>query len=602
MTETRILFSAARDGHGDELWITDGVAAKLVADLLPGSGGSHPQVLGQVGKWVYLSADNGDGRDLYRLDTASMAVSSIGPANSNPGRVAGTTGALYLSMDDGTHGVELWIATAGGVTTTGDSFLGGDLAPSTGGTIGNKLLFAGNDKDHGTELFMSSGGTPTMLQDINPTGNSDPGATGGFFTFKNSVLFDANDGTGVHLWSSSAGTATKLSTVEIPQDFFIYNDEHSERVLFSGQTPGGALKKYLYVTDGTTATRVTDKVQEPYGFTFFQNKVFFSGYDSAHGRELWVTDGSESGTKLLADLDFTPSSSSPSNLTVINNKLVFTSGDGRLWVSDGTDPGTQPLHNFLSANNFVVHGLYAYFVGYTSSGGGYQIWKTDGTSVSVTDFAPASLNSTQALQAIITIAASVSTKPTNGPDLLTGDSKNNTIDGKKGDDTISGAGGNDTLKGGDSNDTIDGGKGKGKDLLDGGKGKDVLTGAAGSDTLKGGVGNDTLDGGADKDQFRFDTAPSSGANFDHLTNFTIGKDKIALDDKIYDVGTSLTSSEFLARDSGHTAKKASQHIIYDRSNGELWYDENGKGGDAPIKFAILDNKPAGLTFHDFVIV
>ena len=613
MTETRLLFAAVGDdGRGKELWMTDGVSETRLTDILAGSGGSFPLALGQVGKFVYFSADNGDGRDLYRLDTTNLNVISVGPANSGPSFVAYPTGTLYLSMDDGVHGRELWAANAaGGVSMTGDAFAEGSLDPSWGGTIGNTVVFAGNDKDKGIELFASNGGTAHLIKDINPLGNSNPGGgSSQFHQFGNMILFGASDGTGSTLWSSNGTSATKLSTVEIPQDFFTYDNGHAERVLFSGQTPGG-FDQFLYVTDGTSGgtKRVTTKVEEPYGFTLYKGVVYFSGQDSAHGRELWKTDGTESGTKLVADIDFTPAYSSPSNLIELNGKLMFTTADQRLWTSDGTDPSIHEVRSFLSVGNFVDMGTEAYFVALTSSGG-WQIWSTDGTSASATNLVPENDGTNgyiPIIEGLITIPGS--NKPTNGADELFGDDKKNTIDGKKGNDTISGGNGNDTLKGGDGNDQLNGDAGKdklsgeaGKDTLSGGDGKDTLTGGAGKDTLAGGAGNDKLDGGKDKDIFVFDTAPSSKSNADHIVKFEVGTDKIALDDAVFNVGSSLGKKEFVSLDSGHKATTAKQHIIYDESKGELWYDVDGKGGTGPIKFAVLDNEPAKLTVHDFIIV
>ena len=766
MSETRLIYSAVGDSKGKELWITNGVTPVRLTDLYPNSGNSIPVVLGQVGKWVYFDADNGNGRDLYRLDTSTMLVSTIGPANSSPLYVTSTSGALFLSMDDGVHGRELWVANASGsVASTGDTFTDGSFSPSYGGSIGGTALFAGNDETKGTELFASTGGAPTLVKDINPSGNSDPGSIGGFFTFGNTVLFDANDGGGPTLWSSNGSTASEVSTVELPQDFFAYNNGSTTKVLFNGQTPGG-FTQYLYVTNGTGGgtSRITTAVTDPSGFTLYKGKVYFSGYDSAHGRELWVTDGTSGGTELAVDLDFTSASSSPANMFVLNGKLLFTDNQQRLWATDGTDPGTHLIRNFLSAGNFVVVGTQAYFVAYTSSGK-YQIWKTDGTTATVTDLVPGNDTLAPTLQGLITIPTS--TTPSNGPDLLNGNSSNNTIDGLKGNDTINGNAGADTLKGGDGNDVLKGGAGKdsldggantdtadfsdktqsvnvtlnagagtayvngtaaanaedalkaienvtggsaadrligdtgnnkltgnngndflsggsgadsllggnnndvlrggvGKDSLDGGAnsdtadfsdktvkvtvtlnagsgtayfagvaedtlkgienlsggtagdalagdafaniirgnaGNDIVKGNGGNDILFGGLGNDTLDGGANNDQFRFDLAPNTTTNFDHIVSFTAGADDLVLENSIFAVGASLTSAEFLSRSSGHSATNGTQRIIYDKATGELWYDSDGNAtGHAAIKFAVLDNKPAGLGLGDFIIV
>ena len=600
MAETRILFSAVGDSFGRELWMTDGAGATRVTDVNAGAGHSLPALLGQVGNAVYFSAINGSTTDLYRLDTTSSLVTKVGPVNSRPYLVANTGDKTYLSIDDGVNGRELWVATASGVSFLGDAVPDGSLNPSFGASVGNTVLFSGSNKDGDVELYATTGGKPVLIDNIRALGSSQPGyVSSGFHEFGGKVLFSANDGGGDTLWSSNGSSATELSDVGIPQNFFTYDNGIAARVLFSGETPGG-FDQFLYVTDGSSVTRVTDKVEDPSGFTLYKGKVYFSGWDINHGRELWVTDGTADGTMMVGDLTGDGASSSPGSLTVVNNKLIFIDNLQRLWTSDGTDQGTHFIRNFSSAYNVVVSGPTAYFTGLTSSGG-WQIWSTDGTTASVTNLVPPNDGAsiyTPTIQGIITVAGS--NKPTNGHDTLSGNDKDNAIDGKKGNDTISGGKGADTLKGSEGNDRLEGGKGK--DSLVGGEGKDTLKGGAGNDTLQGGKGADKLDGGDGNDQFRFDTAPGSGSNIDHIVNFKRGADKIALDDARFDVGGSPSAGEFLARDSGHKATKASHHIIYDRSNGELWYDADGKGGDGPLQFAVIDNKPQHLSADDFVIV
>ena len=71
---------------------------------------------------------------------------------------------------------------------------------------------------------------------------------------------------------------------------------------------------------------------------------------------------------------------------------------------------------------------------------------------------------------------------TTGDDVICGNEKGNTIDGKTGDDTIYGGAGNDILIGSEERDT-----------LKGEAGDDVLVGGADNDILDGGPDNDTVD-------------------------------------------------------------------------------------------------------------
>ena len=73
-------------------------------------------------------------------------------------------------------------------------------------------------------------------------------------------------------------------------------------------------------------------------------KAFFAASDDAHGEELWVTDGTPEGTKLVKDIVPGSASSNVGYLTRFNDKVVFQAytddADMELWISDGTEDGT----------------------------------------------------------------------------------------------------------------------------------------------------------------------------------------------------------------------------------------------------------------------
>lgn len=155
------------------------------------------------------------------------------------------------------------------------------------------------------------------------------------------------------------------------------------------------------------------------------------------------------------------------------------------------------------------------------------------------------------------------------------------------------------LSGSSTSEKIYGNKAVNK--LDGNGGNDTISASSGADTLIGGTGNDSLTGGASTDAFVFDEALGS-SNIDKITDFASGSDKIHLSAAIFAaLGTSITTSEFHVRSSGHVAD-SSDHIIYDASNGTLWYDADDDGAGAAIQFATLTNKPATLSVSDFLVV
>ena len=86
---------------------------------------------------------------------------------------------------------------------------------------------------------------------------------------------------------------------------------------------------------------------DPSGFMAVGSQVFFSATTVAHGRELWVTDGTAAGTHEVADINLAPAiGSDPEQLTASGDRVYFFADDGTgraLWKSDGTAAGTKRL-------------------------------------------------------------------------------------------------------------------------------------------------------------------------------------------------------------------------------------------------------------------
>lgn len=202
-----------------------------------------------------------------------------------------------------------------------------------------------------------------------------------------------------------------------------------------------------------------------------------------------------------------------------------------------------------------------------------------------------------------------------GNDILTGDIGNDRLfggadqdrlSGGTGSDRLYGDDGSDVLTGDDGNDLIFGGAdmdrlfgGSANDRLYGDDGRDVLVGGDGNDQLYGGVGQDVLTGGSGRDWFVFDFSPSDPGNADAVTDFTRSQgDKIVLSRSDFTGFTSLgaiTADQFHAGAGATQAQDANDRLVYNTSNGALYYDEDGLGGADSVLVASI-NSFATTTF------
>lgn len=177
------------------------------------------------------------------------------------------------------------------------------------------------------------------------------------------------------------------------------------------------------------------------------------------------------------------------------------------------------------------------------------------------------------------------------------------VKGSAFNDTIIGDFSANILRGEAGRDLLDGGFNH--DRLIGGSGRDTLIGGAGDDTLIGGIGADVLTGGAGADQFVFATGPLARLpdNSDRITDFVSGVDQIVLgrtgsgpfDTIAFGV---LAAQAFRI---GAQATTAAHRIIYDQSDGRLYYDPDGNGAAARVQFALLEGAPT-LVADDFLVI
>jgi Ca2+-binding RTX toxin-like protein len=157
---------------------------------------------------------------------------------------------------------------------------------------------------------------------------------------------------------------------------------------------------------------------------------------------------------------------------------------------------------------------------------------------------------------------------------------------------------NEQFNGNAGNDLINGNDGN--DKLDGSDGNDTLNGGNGNDTLTGGIGDDTLTGGAGVDVFKF----MNLIGIDKITDFVVIDDTIQLENAEFTAlsATGTLSVDFFRSGAGVTsAADSNDFLIYNKTDGKLYYDADANGAGASVQIALLGTGLV-LTNADFIVI
>jgi ELWxxDGT repeat protein len=398
-----LLFGANHPRFGEELWRSNGTkpGTKLVKDIDPGplvirkmekteTGSSAPDSVLRTKKWIYFQATTVKyGDELWKSDGTKWGTKVVkdivpGPGTSDPEDIVST-------------------------------------APRT-------TFFRAWDKKHGEELWKTDGtekGT-TLVKDINTVkGNSNPNDKGDALTRSAEVeklyvvgktlYFRASDGKhGVELWKSDGtNKGTRLVKDINPAAPAPINTACKDRkscvgsswvddITVVGKTAAGR-RIYFTATDGkhglelwkSDGTRKGTKLVRSINPTSareasdisnlvaLRRRIYFSANDGKHGVELWKSDGTRSGTTLVKDINPGKADSDPDSLTAFKGRLLFSADDGvhgyEMWRSNGTKANTGLLINLepgaggSEPGELTISGPLLYFAASTPSAG-EELW------------------------------------------------------------------------------------------------------------------------------------------------------------------------------------------------------------------------------------
>ncbi len=357
----KILFSGQTQSDGKELWITDGTEAgtHILKDILAGPQSTNPSSFTVIGQTLYFAAaDTLHGEELWKSDGTEAGTQLVKDLNtgsdfSSPSNFIKLNDKLYFTCYQPETGIELWASdgTEAGTTLVKDiNPMGGFGLPNHLTVIENTLFFLASDGVSGSEIWKSDGteiGT-ILVKDL-AVGIAPANITE-LVDFNQTLYFTFYDNTSGHqLWKSN-GT---------DEGTFKVFDIHS-----------GLLNNEEYIGNLTTKG----------------DQLFFVGNDIEHGKELWVLN---TGIQPPHLLDINPNgSSNPSNLTIVDDQLVFTTQIDKeisLWKTDGTFPNTKIIYTApIKTASSNIREIYSFFgdklIFNAQDENGNELWISDGTS------------------------------------------------------------------------------------------------------------------------------------------------------------------------------------------------------------------------------
>ncbi|WP_150297724.1 ELWxxDGT repeat protein, partial [Salipiger aestuarii] len=346
----KAFFSGYTSTNGYELWVTDGTAAgtSLISDIYFGSNsGSPDQITAFKGGVLFDAVEPTTGRELYFTDGTAAGTVLLGdltPGSSYSYNIdieAVTPTTAYFSnydsalsqyrlyATDGTAAGTVDVTAPTGVSTfqfqTGDTVM----------TLGNSAAFVAYNSGMGTYRVLLSNGTASGTVDLTGAAedsvNALLGVVGGQIVF---TAYDQSEGTYALMVSDGTG-ASPVSLGE-------YQHWGSNGMtLYNGALYGivydSAVGEYaLLKTDGTAAG--TEVLASDLGSTFDTPYVsggllYFEANDGDSGNELWVTDGTVAGTRMLTEA-YSAESSYADDFVDLPNVAPLLSPGGTMSITD----------------------------------------------------------------------------------------------------------------------------------------------------------------------------------------------------------------------------------------------------------------------------
>ncbi|WP_193212578.1 ELWxxDGT repeat protein [Luteolibacter marinus] len=424
----QLVFRADDGIHGPQVWFSDGTEAgtRMIEVTGRKSSGLIDDDLAVMDDCVYYHSNDGiHGPELWKSDgtaDGTMMVKDLSPDPSNP-RCLGAVGSrLFFTVETSAYGREMWVTdgTDEGSLPLPEFRSGRDGIRITNREIehvasGGLFYYVVTDGIGDSELWRSDGtGAGTFfLTTVQSRENRNTPAL--LRPFKGGIVFAANDGIhGTEVWLSDGSVAgtRMLADLDPSPGSALWSSLSSnsaavgETIYFSASDAEHGLE--LWVSNGTEdGTRMVADIWEgqrgsdPSAITAVGDLVFFIANHPQYGRELWKSDGTAGGTELVIEMYPGTRSSQLTNLCAHDGRLYFLFSAFSLWCVDTRREGTLEATNITPDSVFAVSGPliawrdHIYFSASTPESG-KELWRSDGTKEGtrlLVDIVPGALSS-----------------------------------------------------------------------------------------------------------------------------------------------------------------------------------------------------------------
>jgi ELWxxDGT repeat protein len=318
-----------------ELWKSRGDEQSTISLNLPVTG--YPVSVATNNSLLFGSTNSTYGNEIWRYnktDGASLLVDvNPGAAGSYPRQMISFNDKAFF-WGEGSNGSELWSSDGTSVGTVKIKDIGSPYGAVAKTANNFYYLTSSYSYNNPKMIIVKSDGTTSGTFTVAEFSD----IRSSLVSVGNYVYFIAIQTNSTELWKISVNdnAISRVKTFSASAGYYSSDlVEFQGEIVFNYADPQYGME--LWISDGTeSGTHLLKDIypgtndSQPGGFTKFQDRLYFVANDGSHGDELWSTKGTSESTMMTADLTPGAGGSSPQQLYVTHDRLIFWT-ESALW-------------------------------------------------------------------------------------------------------------------------------------------------------------------------------------------------------------------------------------------------------------------------------